>query len=601
MCGIAGALQANGAGRELVELMIARLQHRGPDESGFFSNTSTCSALSLHLGIARLSIIDPELGHQPTYNHDRSIICICNGEIYNHQELRSSLEKDGVQFRSGSDAEVIPELYDRHGLATFSMLRGMFAIALYDANTDELILARDRFGIKPLHYLSTESGFYFASEIKALLLVKQYQASVDRNSLDELLGVRHIASARTLFSGICKLLPGSYLRLKLADQQLSTGTFYQFSPKANRGSSPSFTEAADNIRTLLDNAVLARLMSDVPLGISLSGGVDSCSVLASICAQSDLRPRSFSVRVEDRSQEVQFAARIARHFGVEHHVAHLSSEQFVELVPEVIWHLEAPHAAGEVPTYVLGQLASQHVKMILSGDGSDEVFGGYPRFKPLHYGRQLPSSVLKWGYARGLNSLTRGQRRLLYSANQRPYLGGNGGPALDAALSKRNHEVLNRFLHYETEHCLHNIELTRVDRMTMAHSVENRVPFLDTALIEYVSALPAHYKLQGLRDKAVLREAMKDRLPGYVLNRRKLGMGDPMQSIFRGDFRDLCYSSLFEHRSILDQYFRWSQIEQLFNGIGGRGLLSLAEQKIVQLYFFSQWHKIFVEGEHSFQ
>jgi asparagine synthase (glutamine-hydrolysing) len=349
------------------------------------------------------------------------------------------------------------------------------------------------------------------------------------------------------------------------------------------------------VRERLDKAVLARLMSDVPIGVSLSGGLDSSAVVASVAIQSGQPPRTYSVDVGDRFSEMPFARMVADRYRTDHHEIRVVPEHVHQIAPTVMWHLEEPLSVSEIPTWYLGQAVGRHVKVLLCGEGSDELFGGYKRFLPLSAAAWLPPSALSWAYVRGLNGLTRGSRLGLYSEQQRSAAGPNGNPYLQAALREPG-PVLNGLLRYELTHQLRS-QVLRLDKLTMAHGVEARCPFLDPCLVDYVVNLPPRLKVHRFREKVVLKAAMVDRLPAEVVERRKFGFSNPVTSLFRGGFADVCRDSLRADSDMLAAYFSIPAVEKLFDAVGPRpGRLRLPEMQLFHIYLFAQWHHVFVEG-----
>jgi len=578
----------DGADEALVGEMVALLQHRGPDEQ------SVTSFGNVTLGFARLSIIDPESGHQPVYNEDRSIAAICNGEIYNHVVRKQALEQRGHRYNSASDAEVIPHLYEEYGEQFVEYLHGMFAVALVDQPNQRLVLVRDPVGIKPLYYLETSRGLYFASEFKCFLLVPEFDPEVDREALDRLLTFKHIPGSQSLLRGVRELRPGTRLIYDRKDFAARTESYYDLFAANDLDPSPTLEEAKAEVCRLFDEAVKMRLMSDVPLGVSLSGGLDSSAVAASVSRQTAVPPKTFSVYVGDTVNELSFARMVAERYKTDHHELILTPEELSTLTPRVMWHMEEPLSVSEIATYYLGMGVKDHVKVLLCGEGSDELFGGYVRFQPINLASHLPSKLLSWGYVRGLNGFTARERAALSSADQRPFVGPNSNDELDTWLSSNGDTVLNRLLRYEVTQQLPGSQLARLDKMTMAQSVEARVPFLDTNLIRYVSHLPSRFKVRGFREKVLLKLAMNDRLPSPVIERRKYGFANPVKALFRGDFRDVCHDRIAADREVVDQFFSFDAIERLFANLG-KGFLTLPEQKLFQIYLFLHGHDLFVQ------
>jgi asparagine synthase (glutamine-hydrolysing) len=587
VCGLTGAVWKSGEVPRLVAAMTRRLAHRGPDDEALWRSPEVA------LGFRRLSIIDPEHGVQPVSSEDGSIVALCNGEIYNHTVHRAALEPQGHRFASASDAEVVPHLYQEHGTGFVTHLRGKFAVALLDTDRRRLVLARDPLGIKPLYFVDLPSGFYFASELKSLVLAPDLDPAVDRAALDRLLAFKHIPGDATLLEGVRLLPPGHVLVYDIAAHSFAVAPFYTI---PDHPVAATMDEAAGEVRRRFDDAVAARLMSDVPLGVSLSGGLDSSAVVASVARQTDRPPATFSVYAGDRVNELPFARMVADRYLTDHHEVIVTPDAIDAIVPTVLWHLEEPLSISEVPTYYLGQAVSGAVKVLLCGEGADELFGGYKRFQPLNLVSRAPRALLAWGYVRGLGGLTAGDRSRLYSPLQRPFNGGDTNPWLDGALAGPGTSVLNRFLRYELGHELRS-QVMRLDKLTMAHGVEARCPFLEPLLVDYVANLPSDLKVRGLREKVLLKVAMGDRLPEPVVARRKFGFSNPVVPLFRGEFRDLCRQVLRDGRDVLDAYFAPAAVDRLFAQIGRQPIwLRLPEMQLFHIYLFLRWHEIFIEG-----
>jgi asparagine synthase (glutamine-hydrolysing) len=337
-------------------------------------------------------------------------------------------------------------------------------------------------------------------------------------------------------------------------------------------------------------------MSDVPLGVALSGGLDSSSVVASVARQTGKGPRTFSVYVGDRVNELHWARLVADRYRTEHTEIVVEPERLDEVVPRILWHLEEPMSISEIPTWYLGRAVGGNVKVLLCGEGADETFGGYKRFLPLAAAPWLPPSVLTWGYLRGINGLTRRDRRRLYAPAQRHGMVGNSNVWLDRALTEGTGPTLNRFLRYELRHQLRS-QVLRLDKLTMAHGVEARCPFLDPVLVDYVANLPPQFKVRGLREKVLLKAAMRDRLPKAVVERRKFGMANPVASLFRGGFRDICRDALHDRSDILAPYFDLEAVDALFDQVGRYPVwYRIPEQQLFHIYLFLKWHEVFIEG-----
>jgi asparagine synthase (glutamine-hydrolysing) len=591
MCGLAGAIltgRADGSSEELVEEMTRRLQHRGPDDQQVYRDGSVV------MGFRRLSIVDPLHGDQPVLSESEDVVAFCNGEIYNHGRLREELEPRGHRFNSGSDAEVIPHLYEEYGDDFVTRLHGKFALVLYDRRRRRVVFARDRLGIKPLYYLELEGELFYASEVKSLLLVPGFAPAVNRPALDHVLTFKHTVGSETLVAGIRSLPPGFRMAIDLGSGARRLESYWELPWEPHRPT-PGWEEAQREVLRLFDRAVAMRLMSDVPLAVALSGGIDSSSVTASVALQSATPPMTFAVDTGGAIDDLAFARLVAERYKTDHREVRFAPDDLPGLVKQVMWDAEEFFSVSELPTYYLGCAAHRFVKVLLCGDGSDELFGGYSRFQPIGALPWLPKPVLAWGYVRGLNGCTRRERSQLYGPAQRPFLGPNSNPWLEEALGRGDRPVLDRLLHYEMTQQLPQHQLMRLDKLTMAHSVEARVPFLDSDLVAYVARLPSSFKVRGWREKVLLKRAMTDRLPRPVIERRKYGFSTPVKPIFQTGFRDVCRDAFREDQATLAQYFDMSRVNRLFASVG-RGRLSIPEQKLFQIYLFLQWHRLFIEG-----
>lgn len=591
MCGIVGAIVRDGVDKSLIQEMLKLINHRGPDEQTVYSDGQ------LAIGFARLSIIDPQQGHQPVYNESQSIVTVCNGEIYNHQQHRVELSKLGHTFNSHSDVEVIPHLYETLGEKFVEQLHGMFAITLYDRENRRLILARDHLGKKPLYYLQTEQGFFFSSEFKTFLLISDYKPSVDRAALDRLLTFKHIPGENSLLQNVRAVLPGHLLVFDLVQNTFVTKPYYSLPtthPRIDR--SISFDTAKKEVCRLFDNAVKMRLMSDVPLGVALSGGLDSSAVVASVARQSAQPPKTFFVNIGETSSEIEYARMVADRYKTDHQEIYLTPGKIHEIAPKVMWHLEEPMSVSEISTYYLGMMVAKHVKVLLCGEGSDELFGGYSRFQPINMFSMLPKSVLTWGYVRGTNGFTRHERKGLYSFEQLKFLNPNSNPYLDASLKLKDKTVLNQVLHYELTQQLPKLQLMRVDKLIMAHSVEPRAPFMDLDLVNYVANLPSKFKVQGIKEKVLLKSAMADVLPAPVIERRKMGFSNPVKALFQTEFRDIFRDELLGAKDVIGQFFSFPAIEKLLQSVGRKNPLTQPEMKLFHIYLFLKWHQLFIQG-----
>ena len=550
--------------------MAKAIVHRGPDDEGFFASEHAM------LGMRRLSIIDLSGGHQPITNEDRTLHVVCNGEIYNFRGLRKQLEAQGHRFRTDGDVETLVHLYEQHGDGFLAHVNGMFGLALWDERRRRLILARDRMGQKPLYYLQHRGLLAFASEIKSLLALPFVHAAIDRDALREYLSLGYAVAPRTIFHGIRKLPPASRLIWE-PDAGLRVDRYWEIGRATDPR--PDASEWATRVRTELRRTVTDHMVSDVPIGAFLSGGIDSSAIVALMAEQSDRPVNTYSIGyagdgAESYYNELSYAGQIAKRFATNHHEI-LVKPDVAALLPRLIWHLEEPISdSATATTYLVSELAAQSVKVILSGVGGDELFAGYNRYLGEHYGRRyrrVPTWV-RTGFVRPLaEALPSGrqsrlmdlaryakkfvragelpwaaQYRLFTEILEREHLATlvlgplHGGDGFDAlAASETSTDPLLRLLRIDAATQLPEDLLLLTDKMTMAKSIECRVPFLDHGLVECVAAIPAEIKLSNGELKSILKLALTGLLPEEILFRRKRGFGAPVGAWFKNELRAL--------------------------------------------------------------
>jgi asparagine synthase (glutamine-hydrolysing) len=624
MCGIAGIVRTDPRERVNVERlhrMRESLVHRGPDGAGTWVEGPA------GLAHRRLAIVDVKGGQQPMPNEDRSIWIVYNGEIYNHAALRPDLEGLGHRYASRSDTETILHLYEEEGARCVEKLQGMFAFAIWDTARGRLLLARDRLGIKPLYYACTEEEIVFASEIKAILAAGALRPGFNRQILPEYLATRFVAGEESFFSGVRKLLPGRSLTWSVGEG-LRERRYWQIPTDARMEPDGGHS---DGVRTRLESAVSSHLMSDVPLGVFLSGGLDSTALAALMASQVSDRLQTFSVGFAEASaSELPWARFAARAVGSEHREVVVSPDEFFGALPRLVWHEDEPIAfSSSVPLYFVSRLASRHVKVVLTGEGADELFLGYNRYrltawnermgriwrKAVPIGREvvarlmrrLPGRVGNLA-ARSFLSLPDGpreqfyenfavfpeivQRRILvdpslvdsrdpYLENLRCYDAGIGGP-----LDKMGRADLQTYL----------VELLmKQDQMSMATSIESRVPYLDTELVEHVTAIPGRLRLPGFRTKALLRDAARDLVPVEILKRRKMGFPVPLDAWLRGKYWPVVEDLILGPRAASRKIFDPSALRHLAEDHRS-GTANHAE-RLWLLMNLEQWHRIFIDGE----
>ena len=549
--------------------MADAIVHRGPDDEGFHVDGNVV------MGMRRLSIIDLVGGHQPLSNEDGSITVVCNGEIYNFQSLRTDLQARGHVFRTGSDVEVLVHLYEEFGDDFLTHVSGMFGLALWDARRRRLILARDRLGQKPLYYRLSGSGLLFASEIKALLQAPGVNVEVDREGLREHLAIGYCVAPRTIFNGVLKLPPAT--RLVWDETGLQTASYWDLPREVRTDLDPD--QWIEAIRVELRRAIADHMVSDVPIGAFLSGGIDSSAVVALMAEHSDLPVNTYSIGYGGSStseyfNELQYAGKVARLFRTNHHEIVVAPD-VARLLPRLVWHVEEPISDSAIATtFLVSQLAAKSVKVILSGVGGDELFGGYRRYLGEHYQRRfqrLPGWVrqqvvrplaraLPSGRQNRVMDLARYARKfietseLTWQAQYRSYLeicardqlagllvGGVGGPdGLDRVLADETaNDVMLRLMRVDARTQLPEDLLLLTDKITMATSIECRVPFLDDRLVELAAQIPAQTKLREGELKRLLKQSLRGVLPDEILDRNKRGFGAPMGEWFKRDLRPL--------------------------------------------------------------
>jgi asparagine synthase (glutamine-hydrolysing) len=625
MCGIAGFIdrQHPFAGRKeadlaLVHSMCDVIRHRGPDDEGIHVEGG------VGLGMRRLSIIDLSTGHKPIHNEDQSVWVVFNGEIYNYRELRAELEREGHRFYTSSDTETIVHAYEQWGESCFRRLRGMFGIALWDRRNAALLLARDRAGIKPLYYAQRAGRLYFGSELKSLLAAGAVDGAIDLESLDHFLSFLYTPRDRSIFKAVSKLPPGHVLRWQRGSLQV--GPFWQIEARETfRGSEQ---EAADELRRVLAGAVRSHMISDVPLGAFLSGGVDSSAVVGLMAAASSQPVKTFSIGFDEpQYDELEHARAVARHFATDHHEFVVRPDG-LDILDRLIEHFDEPFAdSSAIPTWYVSEMARQHVTVVLSGDGGDELFGGYDRYLPhprVAQFDQLPVPGRKWlagaiwpllpHGVHGKNFL----RHVSLDANGRfidsvALFRDDEKPALYAADLRaslqrfRATEILgrhferfaavpphSRMMRFDFETYLPEDVLTKVDRMSMAHSIESRVPLLDNEVIDFASTLPAHFKIRDGRRKHVLKQALRGLVPGAILDRRKQGFGVPLDVWFRGRltgmFADILGSARAKHRGYFQPAFVSRIVQEHLSGRRDHTL------RLWQLLVLELWHRHYVDS-----
>ena len=591
MCGIAGFLLREASGElATVRRMCDQIRHRGPDDEGFHLD-GPCG-----LGMRRLSIIDLSSGHQPIANEDGSVWVVFNGEIYNYQQLRSELAGQGHRFVTNSDTETLVHLYEQDGPEGFARLRGMFAFAIWDARQRKLVLARDRFGKKPLYYAALPSGLYFASELKSLRAAG-LALQPDPEALRLYFQFSYIPDPWTAFRSVRKL-PGGCCLVYSANGTLSERRYWKLPPPNGPEPQAPIEQTCQRLRDLFDEAVRIRLIADVPLGAFLSGGIDSSSVVASMARQSPEPVKTFSIGFRESGfNELEYASLVARKYRTDHQEI-LVEPNSVELVSRLAWHFDEPFGdSSAIPTFIVSEFAARRVKVVLSGDGGDELFGGYRSFlamQKLRFLDRVPLPVRRFvGWmAEGLPYSAYGKNflRLLsrpspleryFEYNYAPYflrrrllrpewmLPANIGfltRTFAECLLPNGADIVSQAMYFEATANLTGDMLVKVDRMSMANSLEVRCPLLDQELAALAASIPLGWKLRNGRGKDILLRALGDRLPPELLRRGKMGFGVPLAAWFRGPLRgfvrDHLTGSRFLNRGLASPEFVRSLLDE---------------------------------------
>ena len=587
MCGINGIAFSSRSGRvvsrEVLEAMRDVITHRGPDEDGLFIDRN------VGLGHRRLSIVDVASGHQPMTNEDSSLHITYNGEIYNHADYRESLEAGGHVYATHCDTETILHLYEEHGSACVDYLRGMFAFAIWDRGKRELFIARDRLGVKPLYYVHTDDGsLYFGSEIKTLLEARAVRPEINYAVLSDYLANHSPSGEETLFRGVKRLLPGHVMTWR--DGELSIRRYWDvdFTKEEARDDKTYIQEWTDLFR----ESVRLRLMADVPLGMFLSGGIDSSAIAAVMSGMVSEPIKTFSVAFAEReANELEYARIVAQAYKTNHHEIVVSPEQFFTALPRLVWHEDEPLAhPSSVALYFVSLLASQHVKVVLTGEGSDEMLAGYGRYRRTIWNLALGQRYKRFTPSVARDTIRKQIERMMPGGRMRQKLMRTFlvlSPELESIYfdnfavfpapmqqhmftretMDRIHSVdpyvelrrllertkdlslLDGLLYADIKTYLHEL-LMKQDQMSMATSIESRVPFLDHKLVEFTARMPETMKLRGGTTKYVLRESMKGVLPEKILSRSKMGFPVPIGSWFRGPFKSVIDEYVLSDRAL---------------------------------------------------
>ena len=633
MCGICGAFNFGSdqpVERGLIERMNNEIAHRGPDDAGVFVSGN------IGIGMRRLSIVDLAHGHQPISNEDGSVWIVFNGEIYNHSELAEQLKARGHRYSSRSDTETIVHLYEEYGDDCVKWLRGMFAFAIWDTRRERLFVARDRVGIKPFYYTLNNGEFVFASEIKSLIASGRIRPALNEAAIPEYLAFGYLSGEDTLYAGVRKLLPGHSLSIDMAGK-IDLKQYWDL-PVAEEQESKSFDCYVRTYREMLEDAVASHLMADVPLGIFLSGGLDS-SAVAAIAAKHRKEPvDTFSVGyAEEEYSELSTAKTVSEHIRSRHHEVRVSQDSFFGALPKLIWYEDEPIVwPSSVSLYFVSKLASQRVKVVLTGEGSDETLAGYTRYawtlKNARWDRLYRGMVPRFVRAK-LRAVIANSSLLAAPARrklQHTFLGRDGenwasfyfdnfysgfSDDLQGALLSESvrgsspyanvleiwesskGDVLHRLLYTDTKSYLLEL-LMKQDQMSMAASIESRVPFLDHPLVEFTTTIPARFNIRGLSGKHVLKSAVEDLLPATIIHQKKLGFPTPIHDWLAHEGTRRVEEILLSPRSVERKIFKPDGIRRLIRE--HKENLVDHTDRLWRLLNFELWMRVCIEGERDF-
>jgi asparagine synthase (glutamine-hydrolysing) len=624
MCGICGKLnfdRDDEVPESLLKAMADSILHRGPDDEGYYISGQ------IGLGFRRLSIIDLAGGHQPISNEDGTIWIVFNGEIYNFQEIREGLLEKGHTFRTKTDTEVIVHLYEEYGEAGIESLRGMFAFAIWDQNQKKLLLARDRIGIKPLYYGLTPHSLVFGSEMKAILQDPEVKREILPTTIDRFLTFGYVPGEETLLRGIYKLPPGSFMVVKNGKTEVKQYWDLHFS------SSPvTLQDAGEQLLEILKESVRLHMISDVPVGFLLSGGVDSTAMLSLASRMTDRPISSYTVGFANSgfADERPFARLAAKKYGSQHHEITISSKEFADFLPQYIWHIEEPVCEPPaVALYYVSKLARNYVKVLISGEGGDEAFGGYQNYRSMLWMERikriagpltgtlsktlsLMHQVIPWKrIEKYLPLFDVPFESYYYSRTSSPFDFFNGHykdiysndfcaqidkqrsllPVTRLLSKNGSEDVLSRMLYVDSKTWLPDDLLVKADKMTMANSLELRVPLLDHKLLEFAATLPSNFKVRGLTTKYIAKRVLAKQIPAEIVKRKKAGFPIPYEIWLRADLRDSIHDVLLDRKTLDRGYFRKSAIEKLLRANSESGAHA---KDIFSLLVLELWHRQFL-------
>ena len=619
MCGIAGfiLMEPNTGLRGVLERMTGAIAHRGPDADGFFADEHA------YLGHRRLAIVDVATGVQPMFNEDGSVVIIYNGEIFNHALVRPELEAAGHKFFTDhSDTETLIHGYEQWGAKQLEHFRGMFSFVLWDRKTKRVFAARDRLGIKPFYYYWDGKLFAFASEIKALLEHPAISPQFEESLVAEYLAFGYVSEERTMFRGIKKLMPGHHLTLDVPSRSIKIEQYWDV-PESTKTEKHSDQEWIEETRRRLEETVKMRLMSDVPLGMFLSGGVDSSAITALTKRMVNGPVKTFSVGyAEEKYSELGYAARVAKALGTDHHEIRVSMEDFFNTLPRLIWHEDEPITwPSSVSLHFVSKLAAEQVKVVLTGEGSDELFAGYGRYRSNLINQKALGmyQVLPAGLRRGVRSwvsttsLLRANIRRkvehtfvgrdeklesLYLDNYYSAFSNGPDPAYRNYMkywnSRPGAELLPRMLYADQKTYLVEL-LMKQDQMSMSCSIESRVPFLDHQFVEFTTRIPQHMKIRGGEQKYIFKKAVEDLLPHDIVYRKKMGFPTPIRQWLMSPQAQPLFTALLDRNGFVAKYVSLDELRPLIE----RHLRDQedATDRLWRLLNLQLWGDLFITGK----
>ncbi len=614
MCGIAG-LAGTRADAELLARMAAAIQHRGPDDIGLLVDDQA------GFGFRRLSIIDVAGGHQPIFNEDESTAIMLNGEVYNHHELREGLLERGHRFRTHSDVETVLHLWEEKRERCVDDLRGMFALAIWDKRDRTLFLARDRVGKKPLYYARLAAGgIVFGSEIKAILQHPEVRREPDPRAIDHFLTVQYVPSPMTAFRGIERIPPAHWLLWR--DGKVQVGRYWRLEYE-DKWREPE-AELREELLRLLREAVSIRLESEVPLGAFLSGGIDSSAVVAFASEAMSSPLKTFSIGFEPAQfDESKYARMVAEKFRTDHHELVVTAGA-PELIDDIVWHYDQPFGdSSAVPSFHVARITRPHVTVVLNGDGGDESFAGYDRYRISRFASYFK---LPWPARFGIQTMARPAARFLgrgrriagagvrdqfdayyatlvhvhpyrkpwlYADEFRAQAGGHVSPTLAQMRSTPHASLLDSMLDTDVNHYLPDDLLVKMDVATMAHSLEARSPFLDQKVMEFMARVPVNLKLRGGESKYLLKSALRGILPDAILDRPKMGFGVPLGGWLRGSLKEMVLDTVLSDRALARGYFKPAAVRSMVDA-----QMAGSDEFMYMLWdmlLLERWHRMFID------